>query len=244
MVKKTFLVALSILILIGVCSCMIMKKTYTPDEKKEIVLKYLKDKYNEEFVAESLVGSDWAYSYDKLYLHPKNGKKGEDTFVVRFSGNDDGTYGLSDGYFGIIIKDQYEAVMSGFMKDIYTDFLLYTDFGQGIVFPDRLNKDTEISEIYNKEEHFSPDTTVFVKQSSGADVSESLRKIAQRMIENKLVGEVKIYEVFDDKYEVLSKIKASEILDKLEIEKTKEYFVHELGRYIWVDDNLKMSEVE
>lgn len=207
MVKKALLIALSISILMGVCGCTIMKKTYTPDEEKEIVLKYLQDKYHEEFVAESLVGGGWAYSYDEIYLHPKSGKKGEDSFVVHFSGHDDGTYHLSDGYFGIIIQDKYKSTMSGFVKDIYKDFMLNTNVPSDITYADGLNKDTKISEIYDLDNLFLPKTLICVKGSSmqGIDLENSLAGIAKRMLENRLTGRVTVYVVNDDKYELAHK---------------------------------------
>lgn len=213
------------------------KKYLKPSEKKDKVLAYLKEKYGEEFVLVSVNESGWGQGHDVIYLYPKNGTE-EHTFAVWGTMRDDGNYAMQDGYFGIIIKDEYEAVLSHFVKEIYNEFKLYTRFGRGIVFPDRLNKATKISDIYCKEQLFTSDTVIFVKQSSaqGIDPAESLKKIAQKMKEEKLVGEITIYIVFNDKYEITS----LETLNKT----TKDYFVDGSRKYIWVDQNLEIDEVK
>lgn len=103
-----------------------------------------------------------------------------------------------DSYYGIYIKDDYEKLMSKFVRESYKEFILKTNFGAGVL-PDRLNKDIKISEIYDKNELCSSDTTIYVKQSSANKVksSEALEKIAQNMVDNKLVGSVYLYIVFD-----------------------------------------------
>lgn len=236
MIKRVLIISLSIIICIGAGGCMLFKKSYSENEKKDMAIGYLEEKYGEEFIVKSLIPEGWPYSYDIIYFYPKSGTE-DDMFVVRGKLLDSGKYSMNDGYFGIIIKDEYEAAMSSFVKELYQDFKLYTDFGSGTVKPDRLNKNTDISEIYNIDEYFSSYTTIFVKQSEIIDVNESLKKIAQKMVDNKLVGKVKIYEVYDDKYEITS----IDILNDLDFNKN---FVNKHGKYIKVNKNLEISEVE
>lgn len=214
------------------------KIMYTPEVKREKALSYLKEKYNEEFVATAMSGSGWGQAQDEIYIHPKNGTK-EDTFAVWGVIRDDGTYSMHDGYFGVIIHDEYQAVLSGFVKYTYKDFKLNTTFGSGIVFPDRFNKNTKISEIYNKNEVFTSDTDLFVKKGStkGIDTDESLKKIALKMKEEKLPCEITIYIVYDDKYENAS-------LSTLMKEEGEDYFTNDSRKYIWIGRNLELSEVE
>ena len=213
------------------------KMKWTPEEKAEKVLAYLQEKYGEEFVPVSISQSGWGQGHDVIYAYSKDGTK-ENTFPVWGTIMDDGSYAMRDGYFGILIKDEYEAVMSGIVNGIYQDFKLYTSFGKGIVFPDRLNKDTEIDEIYHEDELFTSDTAIFLKESSakGIDVSESLKIIAQSMKEKKLVGEVSIYIAYDEQFETISR----EILSK----NTEDYLAEGSGRYIWVNPNLEIDEVK
>ncbi|GGH11134.1 hypothetical protein [Paenibacillus segetis] len=178
-----------------------MKKKADPEAIKNEMMTYLEEKYGEEFVPMSLSLSNFADSYDSLWAYPKNGTK-RDSFEVWGTRMEDGSYSMSDGYFGIYIKPKYEEVLSGFVGDVYKEFKLFTDFGEGIL-PDRLNKETKIEEIYSKDEVFSSDTVIFVKQESvaGVDVEASLREIAERMRKNKMVVLVRLYVVHNEKFQ-------------------------------------------
>ncbi|WP_223068049.1 hypothetical protein [Paenibacillus caui] len=218
MAIQTLLVMCMIIIALGVSGC--MNKKQDPEVIKDEMMAYLEKKYGEEFVPLSLSFSDFAYSYDRLYAYPKKGTE-KDAFEVWGTRKDDGSYSMSDGYFAKYIRPEYETVMSGFVSEIYKDFKLYTDFNEGIM-PDRLNKNTKIEEIYNKDELFFSDTVIFVKESSakGIDDEESLRTIAEKMQAKKMVGSVRIYIVFDDKYESIG----LETLKGLSPTEDKNYF--------------------
>ncbi|WP_148500004.1 hypothetical protein [Paenibacillus ihumii] len=178
-----------------------MSKKPNPEAIKEQMLAHLEEKYGEEFVPISLSLSDWAYSYDRLQAYPKQGSE-QDHFEVWGTKMEDGSYHISDGYFGIFIRPQYEAALSEVVSGTYDDFKLYVEFGEGVL-PDRLTKDTTIAEIYRPDENFSSETVIFVKQSSveGKDVEASLRQIAGKMREQKMVGFVRLYTVVDEKYD-------------------------------------------
>lgn len=212
--KRVLLVALTIMISLGVSGC--MKKNVDPEDIKAEMLTYLEEKYGEEFVPMSLSPSGFAYSYDNLRVYPKNGNKG-DSFEVWGTRMEDGSYSMSDGYFGIYIKDEYEAMLSGFVGEIYKDFKLYTDFGEGGILPDRLDKNTKLEEIYNKDEMFWSDTVVFVKEASvkGIDDEDSIRKIAENMQAKKMVGSVRLFIVFNEKFDSIG-------LEALNLNPTKE----------------------
>ncbi|WP_058487044.1 hypothetical protein [Defluviitalea phaphyphila] len=86
-IKKIFSLLLLIIISIGIGGCKLMfrnKKEYTLDERQEMALEYLKEKYNEEFILRTRVGKGWSQSYDRFYVYPKKGDKEKDTFVIRF----------------------------------------------------------------------------------------------------------------------------------------------------------------
>lgn len=211
------------------------KKVYSRDQKKNMALSYLKEKYGEEFVAKSIISSSWGQSHDELYFYPQS-RIEDNSFVVWGTTLDNGTYAIHDGYFGLIIKNEYEKVISSFVKEIYSDFKLKTDFEKSIC-PDRLNKDTKIDEIYKMGERFYSHTTIYVKQSSaeGINLDDSLEKIAKKMIESKLTGSVKIYVILDDKYDTL----ALDFFANATQEQRKAVLLYD-GKQIDVDNNLNI----
>lgn len=172
-----------------------------PEVVKDTMLKYLEEKYGEEFTPISFESSGFAYSHDTLWAYPKSGDK-VDRFEVWGSRMEDGSYEMSDGYFGIYIKPKYEEVLLGFVSEIYNNFKMFTSFKEGI-WSDELNKDTKIEDIYLKDQLFGSNTVIFVKEDSaeGIDDEEGLRKIAEKMKDHKMVGNVRIYFVFNEKFD-------------------------------------------
>ncbi|GAA0378199.1 hypothetical protein GCM10008933_06810 [Paenibacillus motobuensis] len=211
----------------------------TPEVIKEWVLTHLQEKYGEEFVPVSFSGSSFAYPYNQMYLYPKNGAK-SDRFEARIVINKDGTYNISDGYFGILIAPEYAKVVSGFIGEIYKDFKFSVDFGEGVL-PDRLNKNTKLEETYSENEYFKAQITVFVKEDSanGIDTMDSLKKIAGKMIEKKLVGNVMIYIVKNGMFDSIT----METLNEVNSINKGEYFLYDY-KIIMIGKDLKVFHME
>lgn len=222
---------------LGVSGCMSKQQGNSkpsPEVIKEKVETYLQDKYGEEFAPLSFSGSNWAYGYNKMYWYPKNESEA-DRFEVQIVINKDGSFQIKDAYFGKIIASEYAKVVSGFVGEIYKDFEFFIRFGEG-VYSDKLNKDTTIEEIYNKEDLFVSYSTVFVKEDSakGIDTLESLKKIAAKMIEKKLVGDVQIYVVKNEKFDSIT-------LDALN--NNSEYFLDDY-RIVMIGKDLEILALE
>ncbi|MED4955392.1 hypothetical protein ABEO75_19545 [Paenibacillus macerans] len=197
-VRILLVVLAGMMITLGVSGC--MGKKQEPDAIKDKMLVYLEEKYGEEFLPLSFESSGFAYSHDTLWAYPKNGTK-EDRFEVWGSPTEDGSYEMSDGYFGIYIKPKYEELLAGFVSEVYKDFKLFTGFNEG-VWSDELNKDTKIEDIYLKDGLFGSNTVIFVKESSAKNIDDEqgIRKIAEKMKEHKMVGNVRLYVVFNEKF--------------------------------------------
>ncbi|MCM3040897.1 hypothetical protein M3201_14435 [Paenibacillus motobuensis] len=208
----------------------------TPEVIKEKVLTHLHGKYDEEFVPISFSESSWSYPYNQMYLYPKKGSK-SDQFEARIVANKDGTYDITDAYFGILIAPEYAKVVSEIVNEIYQDFKFFISFNEGM-YPDRLNKDTDISKIYNKDERFVSYSTVFVKEEAAKsiDTIDSLRKIAARMIEKKLVGDVSIYIVKNEKFDSIT-------MDALNALNKDEYFI-EKDKTVMIGNDLEILALE
>jgi len=230
---------MTIIILVGVSGCMDSKKHLSSQEKEAKVLEYLKNKYDEEFVPLSISQSGWGQGYDVILLYPKNGSK-DDYFEVNGSLRKDGSYFITDGYFKRIIYDEYEAVLSDIVNDIFKDFKVYVDFGTGVC-NENLKKGTKIEEIYDIDDSFRADIRILVKESSLSDnyATEELKEIAHKMVEKKLVGTIETYLVYNDKFEGAD----IEMTYKLPIE-VKDIFMEGSRKYIRIESDLGIGEVE
>ncbi|NLD47040.1 MAG: hypothetical protein GX660_07550 [Clostridiaceae bacterium] len=237
--RRALILGIAVIFLIGVSGCMSTNKKLSAKEKEEMVLEHLKNKYNEEFVPLSISQSGWGQGHDVIVLYPKNGNK-EDVFQAWGTKMDDGSYSVSDGYFKRVIHDEYKLVLNEIVKDIYKDFKLYVDFGDGI-FNDNLNKNTKVEDIYDIDNSLRADIRILVKESSISDndVTEKLKEIAQRMAEKKLVGTIETYLVFNDKFEGAD----IEMTYKLPTE-VKDIFMEGSRKYIRIESDLGIGEVE
>lgn len=231
-IKRAVLLLLALIILLGVSAC--MKKKPDPEAIKAEMMEHLEKKYGEEFVPLSLTLSGFAYSYDQLRAYPKSGSE-QDAFDIWGTRMKDGTYSIRDGYFGIYIRPQYEEMMSRFAQEIYKDSKVFVSFGEG-VFPDWLTKATKLEEIYREGETFNSDSVIFVKESSaaGKDDEASLNQIAKRMIQHKMVGDVRLYVVKDSKFDDIN-------MAALSAKDTGEYFVRDY-KIIMISNNLEILE--
>lgn len=234
--KKVLLIVILIISMSLVSGCELIEKDYTMNEKKDMALEYLKGKYGEEFAPISIVPSAWGQGHDEIYFYPKSGTK-EDSFVVWGTIKEDGSYKMHDGYFAVIIKDEYEKTMSEFVRKYYKRFKLDTDFGSGWVYADKLNKDTKINEIYNEDKRFDSDTSIYVKESSvkNEELDKVIEGLAKKMIENRLIGDIKIY-VVNDTFD----IKTSK---EISWEKVKPYITY-TSKKVSVYKNFKIKYME
>lgn len=236
--RMLLVILAGVIITVGMSGCMSEKaKEPTAEEIKMEVEKHLQEKYGEEFEPLSFTDSNWAYSYNKMYWYPKNGEE-SDNFEVRVVINKDGSRHISDGYFGRIIAPEYAKVVSEIVRNIYEDFKFSIRFREGM-FLDRLNKDTKLEDIYNKDEKpFVSYSTIFVKEDSakGIDTIDSLKEIANKLIEKKLVGNVKIYIVKNEKFDSIT-------MEALNAVDMSEYFVNEDYNIVVVGSELEVTEL-
>jgi hypothetical protein len=227
-------IAAGIMIILGVSGCMGKgeeKSKQDPEQVKGLVLAHLQEKYGEEFVPLSFSGSSWAYVHNTMYVYPKNDS--QKSVEVHIIFNKDGSYQISDNYFGALIAPEYSKVISGFVGEIYKDYKLYIQFDEG-VYPDRLNKNTKLEEIYKEGELFSSSSTVFIKEDSakGIDSHDSLKKIAEKMIDRKLVGDVTFYIIKNEKFDSIT-------MDAFKAADKNEYFL-ESNKYVMIGYNLEI----
>ena len=178
---------------------------YTNEQKKEMVLEYLKEKYKEEFVGMQYMPSEDGMRADSYYVRAQARDESEGFEVWGRVNKKDGTYEMTDGYFGIYIKDEYEKVMRTFIDEFYSEYKIFIKTDTAGYVPQRLNKDTKIDEIYKEGEDygFEADVYVYVKESDAKDIDikEAIEKIALKKKENRLLGEINIFVIRDDIYD-------------------------------------------
>jgi len=175
----------------------------TNEAIRDEMLAYVAKKYGETFIADTLIKASWAYHYDKLYVYPED--EPENKFEIHRYQDEAGNTSYADGYFGILIKDDYDHTVSDIIQSAIGEAIVYTSFDQEI-YANRLISRTGISEIYNPDETFSAQIFVFTTPNQlGADqfLEEQLRLLGQKLAAEKLVSFLTVYVISYDDYAVL-----------------------------------------
>lgn len=206
-------------------------------ENKEMVLEHMKEKYGEEFVGLNAGGPTLDRSYDEYVIYPKRLGKESLVFVHGYY-DEKRHYYLKDSYFGILIHDRYQEYVEKMIKELYPKCYVSVKTDQGRVCPERLNRNTEINEIFSAEERdalFDPIIYVAFPESEVGKVSVLNRAetISQRMYENNLVGSLYIAIIRDEKYEEYVNKKGEiyvredypNVGTDLEVTANKDYFI-------------------
>lgn len=174
-------------------------------ENKEMVLEHMKEKYGEEFVGLNAGGPTLDRSYDEYVIYPKRLGKESLVFVHGYY-DEKRHYYLKDSYFGILIHDRYQEYVEKMIKELYPKCYVSFTIDEERVYPNELNKDTAINEIFSPENEYSmfwPTIYVAFPESEIKKVSvgERDKAITQRMYENNLVGRLYVAVIRDEKYE-------------------------------------------
>lgn len=117
MLKKFVLGIMAVIIIVGVSGCMAKdNKVLTKDE----VLKYMKDKYNEEFTY--LGGGTEGWNAPEYEIYVSSSKFPDASIMIRL-GKESGD--MVDNYMSFLMKSRIEEVMNQIAKDIYPESKVY-----------------------------------------------------------------------------------------------------------------------
>lgn len=175
------------------------------EEKKEMVLKHMQEKYGEEFVGITAGGPSWDREYDLFRIYPKRLGKEHLVYVCgEYDENND--YYLQDSYFSILIQDRYQEYIEKMIKELYPNCYVSTKVAnEERVYSDRFTKDMPIEEIFSPEDKFvyyNVDIYVAFPESAIKKVSvlERNNAIIQKMYENNLAVGLRIAVIRDQKF--------------------------------------------
>lgn len=160
-------------------------------------------------------------------MYPQAGTK-EDKFTACCSRTSKGLT-ISDGYFGVLIHDQYEELMNEIVGQVCDEFFLEVLAQPDATFSGRYNRDTDLSELYQKGDikNYASSVWIHIKESSanGRSIGEILQPIAQTMLDRQLLGYIIADIIKDEKYDELKGKSASDIND-ITNKRWQEFYVY------------------
>ena len=202
--KNLFFLCVSICLMLNFSGCFGMKN-FTLEERRTAVMQHLEEKYGEKFIEISVEPKGILSSYDTFHMYPESGTS-EDRFVACCIQTENGL-SIADGYFGVLIHDTYDLFMNELVGEICQDFFLGVSTQPDYTWNERYNSNTTLSELYQKgeEKGYSSRVRIYIKESSLVVRSprDVLQVIAQKMLEQNLLGSVTAYIVKNDQYNKL-----------------------------------------
>ena len=130
------LIIIGFLIIVGIftlCSILFIKiynKSKAKDKfyVEQEVLKYLEERYNEEFVVMYNRGSGPAYNYVQLYGYPKGYSDEKHKFEIQGYYNKWGKLEYYDSYVMVKLTDDYEAYIDPIIGEYFEEYKFYIEF--------------------------------------------------------------------------------------------------------------------
>ena len=181
-------------------------KNYPLSERRAAVMEHLEEKYGEKFTEIMVNPTSILQPSDKFYLYPKKGTK-DDEFVATCVMTKEGL-SIFDGYFGVLIRDEYEKVMNDIVGKVCDDYFLSVSTQLGYCWNDRYNRDTKISDLYRKGEKIGYKSFVrlYIKESclTNRNAEEILQLIGESMAENKMMGSIYTNIVKNEKFNIIN----------------------------------------
>ncbi|MDO4711425.1 MAG: hypothetical protein Q4A75_05560 [Peptostreptococcaceae bacterium] len=221
-------------------------KEYTMEEKKEMVLNYMQEKYGEEFVGKAYNRAEIMKPYDVFYVYPK--EKGEKSWIKVVGDYEEGKYVLIDGYFNQLIEERYKEYMDNLFDKVFDKYYFTTEIDRDKAYSPQLHKDIPIEEIANNMGDgalFRPYIDLSIPSSELQAVSDTGmweigNKLGGLFLAKKLFLSIDLMVVKDEKFEEyvqhegdvmhgISRDDYTRDLDKyyeLEQERREEYFAY------------------
>lgn len=98
------------------------------EKRKQEVLAYLKERYDEEFEIASYRGMSYAYDYVKMYAYPKGYSDEAHQFQIQGRLNEDRKMEYCDSYVMVKLTDDYAACVDEIIDEYFDDYKFYLEF--------------------------------------------------------------------------------------------------------------------
>ena len=202
-------------------------KNYPLSERRAAVMEHLEKKYGEEFKEIAVEPAGVLAKCDTFHLYPKSGTR--DDMFIAWCGMTKKGLSIGDGYFGVLIRDEYEKVMNDIVGEVCDDYFLSVSTQHGSSWNDRYNRDTKISDLYRKGEYKSYQSLIQLHLKelplASNQIENILQSIAKVMLDRKLKGIIWADIIKDDKYDELKGKTSNEIQD-ITHKNLRDFFVY------------------
>ena len=134
---------------------------------RQDTLNYLEERYEDEFVIESVRGMSYAYDYVNMYAYPKGFEDEAHKFKVQGRYNEDGNLEYYDSYVMVKLTDDYEAYLDEIIDEYFDDYKFYLEFDSEWI-TSNLPPDTTVEDLWDLRANVDyplPDLLIFLNSS-------------------------------------------------------------------------------
>ena len=152
------------------------------DIKKEN-LKYLEEKYGEEFEEKYGEGSN----YEVMGFY-KKGTNPETDVAEMYRKIENGKIVFKDNYYGILVREEYEGIVSKEVEKVFGTNKVYLTTFYVSWFPDNFNREMNYYDALKKEE-ITGSVIIYIENQENNKISEEkVEKMNELLREKKIYG--------------------------------------------------------
>ncbi len=195
MKKSTkIILVITILVLISLVVLFVVKKILPAIERnqnmkvykqegyiEQDVMKYLEERYGEEFVIESIRGRSYAYDYINMYAYPKEHQEESYQFKIQGRYNEKGILEYTDSYVMLKLRDEYEAYIDPVIDEYFDEYKFYMDFDSEWI-TSNIPADAKLEDLWELDANVDyplPAINLFIKSINGEEKKELKNMVSE-----------------------------------------------------------------
>lgn len=191
---------------------------YNLEKLKNEMIKHLENKYNKKFFPILLEPHGFQIPYDKLRVYPEGGDKETDVAHVAKFYEKGKPPTFIDNYFGIHIREEYEAIIEKEALKIFDNVKIFSEF-YAHSFSDELTCKNTYADAVKLGEFLDSSIRIYVSVPNDGQFAKKVDQFEEYLKKVDIVGDYTIYNLKPDYFEGVNR----ETYDDYVMEYTKQF---------------------
>ncbi len=179
-------------------------------------IKYMEDKYGEEFILEDRKPTDFLYEQSDLFCHTAEMDRDRNEHVQVFiTEEEDGTH-LSDNYFGYYIRPQVDEYIYDGISEEFPDVKVISGACKNRL-PDELTKESTLEDFLETDGRYTVSAKIYIKKDpdmTNEEYEEGLRSFIDSFESYGKWWNLLFYVVSDEIYEMADRQTNDDLIHK------------------------------
>lgn len=166
-------------------------------------LKYMQERYNEEFIVMYNRGMGGAYNYVQLYAYPITHRDEMHKIEIQGYYNKWGKLDFYDDYVMVRLTEEYEAYVAPIIDEYFDEYKFYIDFNAEWL-TNNLPTDTQLEDLWELDANADyplPRVFLYLRSCEEEKYNDSIiQKLSQKLQENNYRGVLSMIIYYDDSF--------------------------------------------